>query len=277
MVRKRAQVEASRPQTGACGSEGTRPSSPLGRCRKSRNIAEIGRKTPEDRLLAELLESGGVGRADGARQVPPPTCKPSAGRAVAAKDPLQGLLSSGAVAVDVSPEGCRLRVTDAGRARLRRQRARGDAFGAQHGVREVVSTGDGEITINAAESPLLWLKRRKGRDGADLLGDAEFAAGERLRSDFTLAHLMPRMGADWERQGGRGVAIGLTPGEARLAAQSAANALRVKQQEVDTLLADREHAGEAKVHEQKSVRLWQIVAVIAIVNILILLGMFLVR
>ena len=121
--------------------------------------------------------------------------------------------------MDVSPEGCRLRVTDAGRARLRRQRARGDAFGAQHGVREVVSTGDGEITINAAESPLLWLRRRKGRDGADLLGDAEFAAGERLRSDFTLAHLMPRMGADWERQGSRGVAIGLTPGEMRLAAQ----------------------------------------------------------
>lgn len=65
--------------------------------------------------------------------------------------------------------------------------------------------------------------------------------------------------------------------EARLAAQSAANALRAKQQEVDTLLADREHAGEAQVHEQKSVRLWQIVAVIAIVNILILLGMFLIR
>ena len=65
--------------------------------------------------------------------------------------------------------------------------------------------------------------------------------------------------------------------DARLAAQSAANTLRAKQQEVDTLLADREHAGEAQVHEQKSVRLWQIVAVIAIVNILVLLGLFLVR
>jgi len=120
--------------------------------------------------------------------------------------------------MDISHKG-RQRVTDAGRARLRRLRATGDVFAAQHGSREMVSTGDGEITINAAESPLLWLKRRKGRDGADLLGDAEFAAGERLRSDFTLAHLMPRMGADWERQGGRGVVIGLTPGEARLAAQ----------------------------------------------------------
>ena len=65
--------------------------------------------------------------------------------------------------------------------------------------------------------------------------------------------------------------------EARLAAQSAANALQAKQQEVDTLLADREHAGQAQVHEQKSVRLWQIVAVIAIVNILALLGLFLIR
>lgn len=65
--------------------------------------------------------------------------------------------------------------------------------------------------------------------------------------------------------------------EARLAAQAAANALRAKQQEVDTLLADREHAGAVQVHEQKSVRLWQIVAVIAIVNILILLALFLLR
>lgn len=65
--------------------------------------------------------------------------------------------------------------------------------------------------------------------------------------------------------------------EARLAAQSAAAALRAKQQEVDTLLADREHAGTVQVHEQKSVRLWQIVAVIAIVNTLILLGLFLAR
>ena len=65
--------------------------------------------------------------------------------------------------------------------------------------------------------------------------------------------------------------------DARLAAQSAANALRAKQQEVDALLADREHAGEVKVHEQKSVRLWQIVAVIAIVNILVLLALFLIR
>jgi curved DNA-binding protein CbpA len=65
--------------------------------------------------------------------------------------------------------------------------------------------------------------------------------------------------------------------EARLAAQSAGNALRAKQQEVDTLLADREHAGATQVHEQKSVRLWQIVAVIAIVNTLILLGLFLLR
>ena len=65
--------------------------------------------------------------------------------------------------------------------------------------------------------------------------------------------------------------------EARLASQSAANALRTKQQEVDALLADREHAGVVQVHEHKSVRLWQIVAVIAIVNTLILLGLFLLR
>jgi curved DNA-binding protein CbpA len=65
--------------------------------------------------------------------------------------------------------------------------------------------------------------------------------------------------------------------EARLAAQSTANSLRAKQQELDTLLADSKHAGEVQVHEQKSVRLWQIVAIIAIVNTLVLLGLLLAR
>jgi hypothetical protein len=65
--------------------------------------------------------------------------------------------------------------------------------------------------------------------------------------------------------------------ESRTAAQSLASSLRAKQLEAETLLADSKHAGEAQVHERKSVRLWQLVAVIAILNTLLLLGLLLAR
>jgi hypothetical protein len=57
--------------------------------------------------------------------------------------------------------------------------------------------GADRVTVNESESPLAWLARRKGRDGRFLIDATQFAAGERLRAEFTRAHAMPRMGADW--------------------------------------------------------------------------------
>lgn len=72
---------------------------------------------------------------------------------------------------------------------------------------------------NDAESPLLWLRRRQS-NGRSLLGEAEFAAGERLRSDINSAGMLPRVTADWERQpGSGGGGSGLAPSEARIAAR----------------------------------------------------------
>jgi hypothetical protein len=56
------------------------------------------------------------------------------------------------------------------------------------------------VTVNEAESALGWLARRKGRDGRPLIEPVQLLAGERLRADFTRAHMMPRMGADWSMQ-----------------------------------------------------------------------------
>ena len=75
------------------------------------------------------------------------------------------------------------------------------AFAARHRLpgRRVVRIGTENVAvdINDAESPLGWLRRRKGADGKPLIGEAQFEAGERLRADFTLGQMNPRVTADW--------------------------------------------------------------------------------
>jgi len=112
-----------------------------------------------------------------------------------------------------------LRITPAGRSLLKRLAAEPDeAFLDQH--REIGRVTIGEVearhlaTLNLRESPLLWLHRRGALD------DAQFAAGERLRADFTLAGLDPRITTDWSRLGaGSGGSGGLSASEAMLAAR----------------------------------------------------------
>jgi hypothetical protein len=57
--------------------------------------------------------------------------------------------------------------------------------------------GRTSVTVDDGESPLAWLARRRGRDGRALIVPHQLQAGERLRSDFTQAHLMPRTTASW--------------------------------------------------------------------------------
>ena len=78
-----------------------------------------------------------------------------------------------------------------------------DRFRGQHLAlaQRQVTTGDGNanVTVDEAESPLAWLARRRGRDGRALVAPHQLQAGERLRADFTLAQLMPRITSDWTR------------------------------------------------------------------------------
>lgn len=57
-----------------------------------------------------------------------------------------------------------------------------------------VAEGD-RVAVHLAESPLAVLARLRGRDGAPFLAADEVAAGERLRVDFTLGGLTPRISA----------------------------------------------------------------------------------
>ena len=96
-----------------------------------------------------------------------------------------------------------LDISGAGKAWLRRVMSAGDeAFRNQHGSldRRQIVGDDGErltVTIDDAESPLSWLYRRRGRDGSRLLDEAQYSAGERLRTDYTKGQLLPRITANW--------------------------------------------------------------------------------
>jgi hypothetical protein len=70
-----------------------------------------------------------------------------------------------------------------------------DRFARQHQLRarRRITDPDGKetvVTVDEAESPLARLRHRKYTD------DVQFDAGERLRRDFTLARIAPRLGVD---------------------------------------------------------------------------------
>lgn len=129
-------------------------------------------------------------------------------------------------------------ITSAGRAALRRivdeedRRRQGMAeaqspFGDQHrvwGEREVIDdAGPRRVRYNMAESPIGVLGRRRDKDGKPFLEADLVEAAERLREDFELAQMGPRVAQNWDKfltGGDRGAyqpdsGLGEGPGRAR--------------------------------------------------------------
>lgn len=52
--------------------------------------------------------------------------------------------------------------------------------------------------VNETESPLGWLRSRRDKEGKPLISEAQFDAGERLRVDYTVAQMSPRVTLSWE-------------------------------------------------------------------------------
>lgn len=124
--------------------------------------------------------------------------------------------------------------SEVGIAHLRRLDGGGDRFRAQHQERRraVVASAEGPAIaeIDETESPLAWLRRRKGPDGRPLISEHQYEAGDRLRRDFTLARMDPRVTTDWT--------LALAAGGARRAGADFADAS-------DRALAARERVAEA--------------------------------
>jgi hypothetical protein len=100
-----------------------------------------------------------------------------------------------------------LRLTEAGRSHQRRRSApQPDAFRHQHGdlAAAIVEGPDGpaQVRIDVEECPLDWLRRRKDRSGEPLIDAAGYEAGQRLRTDITVAGLLPGITARWDAQRG---------------------------------------------------------------------------
>ncbi len=113
------------------------------------------------------------------------------------------LLAAGLVAWDAAgPSGRRrLRIVSEGLAHAARHGAPEgvDPWLAQHKPlrRAKAQSGEAEVLVDDAESPLAWLARRRGRDGLPFVDAACLEAGERLRRDLTSGAMLPRTTANW--------------------------------------------------------------------------------
>jgi hypothetical protein len=102
-----------------------------------------------------------------------------------------GLIASTATGVTLTPEG---------RSLLARASNPEAPFLGQHRPlrRGRLSPSQETVVLDAGESPLGWLRRRRAKSGRSFISDHGFDAGERLRADFTRGNMMPRVTASWD-------------------------------------------------------------------------------
>jgi hypothetical protein len=161
-----------------------------------------------DRLCLHLAEEGAFGIAD--------AFDPGMIRLVGTRNGVARILATLPVSVaeqaisediavwSASEHGAaKLRATEAGLARAARLSSSPDidSFQQQHVFREIVEIaadgGKRRVIRNVAESPLAWLRQHQSKGEGLMIGEAEFAAGERLRIDLDRALMLPRVTANW--------------------------------------------------------------------------------
>ncbi|GAW33898.1 hypothetical protein RA2_00943 [Roseovarius sp. A-2] len=128
--------------------------------------------------------------------------------AVVDREVAEALALKGWIACEDPGRIARYHITGKGRAALGEMLAA--AENAANGLREppVVLRGTADVEgpesrrrmrYGLAESPLIALARRRDRDGSRFLSPDLVRAGERLREDFELAQMGPRVTQNWDR------------------------------------------------------------------------------
>lgn len=90
----------------------------------------------------------------------------------------------------------------AGRVELRRIRSQGEGAPSKAVGPAPCPEPNFSARIDPAESPLMWLRRRKDKAGVPMISAVQFDAGERLRADFLFAEMTPRVTVNWSAAGG---------------------------------------------------------------------------
>lgn len=119
--------------------------------------------------------------------------------------------------------------SETARAWLKRRDNADRGFRAQHHTLAVtrVPGEDGDVLTNLDESPIAALARRPGKNGMSFLSPDLVAAAERLRRDFEVGRLQPRVTANWSASVNRGRRTGGSSGLTDLTDMALAARLRV--------------------------------------------------
>ncbi len=205
----------------------------------------LGQEKDELRAMTRLSETGAVlvvaGELDKAVVVRSLPRGKSVRTAIVDREIAQSMALKDWISCTAKGKVMQYKITNSGRSALKRMISRSDpaqpgfndvqaTFGDQHriwGEKQIASGCEPEkprhMRYNLAESPLAGLARRRDKSGEPFLSDDLVHAGERLREDFELAQMGPRVAQNWERfltGGGRGSfgadsGVGNGPDEAR--------------------------------------------------------------
>jgi hypothetical protein len=118
----------------------------------------------------------------------------------------------------------------AARAWLRRRASADRPFRMQHGevvVTRAAGDRDRDVLVDLDESPVASLARRPDKSGAPWLSAELAAAAERLRRDFEIGQLQPRVTANWSASVNDGRRTGDASGLTDLTDMALAARLRV--------------------------------------------------
>lgn len=163
------------------------------------------------RILRRLCEAGAVlavaAQMDNAVVVRGEVHGDPTRTAVVDRPVAEAMALKGWIACEKPGRIARYHITGAGRARLGTLMAeaenRASGFADAQAPFSGAPGGEAQTArrprYGVAESPLIALARRRGRDGKKFIPDDLVRAGERLREDFELSQMGPRVTQDWSR------------------------------------------------------------------------------